>query len=267
MTPPRAPFAPPPAWRLPAGVDPALWAYAGLERLADDETDYFAGHPLVEADLRWLRGRLAESCDVVDLGCGTGRAALALATKRRRVAAVDLSLPMLRKLEQAAARTEQPVCCVRANLCAPLGFPSASFDAALMLFSTLGMIRGRPARRRALIEARRIVRPGGRLFLHVHNLANNLRDPQGRRWLLGQAVAIIARRPGAGDRAMTYRGIPNVVVHQYRWRELTQDLRFSDWGIAHSQAIDAATARPIEAPWLLPAWRAGGWLLECRALA
>jgi SAM-dependent methyltransferase len=251
---------------MPPGVDAALWTYASTERLADEESGYFEGHPLLEADLRWVGEHVGDARALVDLGCGTGRAALALANERRWVAAVDLSLPMLRKLKRAAEKGGQEIVCVRGNLCSHLAFRSTTFDVALLLFSTLGMIRGRGRRRFALAEARRIVRPGGVLFLHVHNVAENLRNPKGRWWLLGQLAAWVLRRPYAGDRAMTYRGIPNLVVHQYRWRELAADLRSAGWQVQERRAIDARTARPVRLAWLLPALRAGGWLVEARAI-
>ncbi len=93
------------------------------------------------------------------------------------------------------------------------------------MFSTLGMIRGREARRRALAEACRILRPGGRLALHAHNLWLNLRDRQGRAWLLQQAYRAVFAREDLGERRMTYRGIPGMRVHLYRWGELKRELR------------------------------------------
>ena len=44
-----------------------------------------------------------------------------------------------------------------------------------------------------------LLRPGGRLALHAHNLWLNLRDPQGRLWLLGQLGRAALRRGGLGD--------------------------------------------------------------------
>jgi len=48
--------------------------------------------------------------------------------------------------------------------------PDESFDYAISMFSTLGMIRGRASRRRALAEACRILRPGGRMANEMCNL-------------------------------------------------------------------------------------------------
>ena len=51
---------PPPAWQLPEGVDPALWRYAHTPRLAVEEDEYFAGHPLFARDARLLDDRFVE---------------------------------------------------------------------------------------------------------------------------------------------------------------------------------------------------------------
>ena len=55
----------------------------------------------------------------------------------------------------------------------------------------------------------------------MHNLWLNLRDPQGRRWLLGQLGRVLSRKTDLGDRRMTYRGIPGMEVHLYRWGEIS----------------------------------------------
>ena len=178
--------------------------------------------------------------------------------------AVDLSRAMLRHLGGRAHEEGLAIELLQANLCDLRGLPDATFTYALSMFSTLGMIRGPAARRRALAEAFRLLRPGGRLALHAHNLWLNLRDPQGRRWLLGQLVRLAVRRPDAGDRRMTYRGIPNMEVHLYRWRELRADVRSAGFRIDEVLPIDEVHARPIPAPWFLHPIRAGGWLLFLR---
>ncbi len=252
---------PPPAWRLPSGVNGPLWQYANTPRLAAEEDDYFAGHPLFEADSAALGARFIEPGPLVDLGCGAGRHAVRFAGRGFPVAAVDLSASMLRRVASKAKRLGLRVDCLQANLCRLGCIPDGTFAYALSMFSTLGMIRGRPARRRALAEAYRVLRPGGRMALHAHNVWLNLRDPQGRAWLLGQLGRALVGQGDLGDRRMTYRGIPGMEVHQFTWRELRADVRSAGFRVDEALAIDAVDARAIAAPWLAPGIRAGGWLV------
>jgi SAM-dependent methyltransferase len=251
----------PVAWRLPDGVDGPLWEYAHSARLAAEEDAYFADHPLLRADLRAIDERFRVPGRLIDLGCGAGRHAIHAARKGFSVTAVDLSRPMLKEVGRKARAAGIELVRFQANLCR-LGFiPDANFDYALLLFSTLGMIRTRPARRRALAEARRILRPGGRLALHVHNLWLNLGDGQGRSWLAAQAWRALCGGSELGDRAMDYRGIPGMHVHLYRWGELKSDLLTAGFRIDEVLPLEAVSAAPIAAPWLAPALRAGGWLV------
>jgi SAM-dependent methyltransferase len=254
-------FRLPPAWRLPEGVDPPLWQYAHTPRLAAEEDAYFSDHPLFRVDARLLDERLTVPGRLVDLGCGAGRHALRFAARGFAVAAVDLSRPMLEVVGVKAGAAGVRLLRVEANLCRLGCFPDATFDYALSMFSTLGMIRGRDARRRALGEWSRILRPGGRLALHAHNLWLNLRDRQGRAWLVRHAVGTILRRDELGERRMTYRGIPGMRVHLYRWGELKRALRGAGFRIDEVIPLDEVTAEPIRWPRVLHNIRAGGWIV------
>jgi SAM-dependent methyltransferase len=256
----------PPAWKLPEGVNASLWEYTQSRRLADEEDAYFRDHPLFEADAEALDARFRVPGRLVDLGCGTGRNALRFARRGFPVVAVELSQPMLARVADRAqaAGVGGSLLGVRANLCRLDALADGSFAYALSMFSTLGMIRGAGPRRKALAEAYRILEPGGRLALHAHNLYLNLRDPQGRMWLLGQAFKAALRRPDAGDRRMLYRGIPNMEVHLYRWRELRGDLARAGFVIDEVLCIDAVRSRLIAAPWFLPGLRSGGWIVFAR---
>jgi SAM-dependent methyltransferase len=254
----------PPAWRLPQGVDPPLWEYLHTTRLAVEEDAYFADHPLFEADARALDERFQQPGRLIDLGCGAGRHAVRFASQGFDVVAVDLSRSMLeiarRKAEQAGAS----LLAVQANLCNLGCLPAGEFDYALSMFSTIGMIRGREPRRRAIREAYRVLRPGGRIALHAHNLWLNLRDPQGRKWLLAQARRWAVGAGELGDRRMTYRGIPGMEVHLYRWPELSRDLRAAGFVIEEVVPLDEVSALPIANPRWLPSLRAGGWFVFAR---
>src|SRR5262249_43985084 len=254
-------FRVPPAWRLPEGVDPPLWQYTHTPRLAAEEDAYFSEHPLFRTDARILDEHYTEPGRLVDLGCGAGRHALRFASRGFTVAAVDLSRSMLEVVGQKAGEAGVGLLRVEANLCHLGGFPDATFDYALSMFSTLGMIRGRDARRRALGEWCRILRPGGRLALHAHNLWLNLRDRQGRAWLVKHALGTVLRRDELGERRMTYRGIPGMRVHLYRWGELKRALRRAGFRIDEVIPLDEVTADPIRWPRMLHNVRAGGWIV------
>jgi SAM-dependent methyltransferase len=254
----------PPPWRLPEGVNLPLWEYTHTARLAVEEDAYFAGHPLFEADARILDDRFTTACRLVDLGCGAGRHSVRFAGRGFQVVAVDLSRPMLEAVRRKAAAEGVELLAVQANLCRLGCLPDGSFDAALSMFSTLGMIRGRRSRRRALGEACRVLRPGGRLALHAHNLWLNLRDPQGRKWLLGQFGRLVSSGGDPGDRRMTYRGIPDMEVHLYRWGELRRELRRAGFRIDEVIPLEQVNYQPMPHPWLLHRLRAGGWIVLAR---
>jgi ubiquinone/menaquinone biosynthesis C-methylase UbiE len=246
---------------LPDGVDAPLWQYTHTPRLAADEDAYFEGHPLFQADRQALDERFTVAGRLIDLGCGAGRHAIHFARRGFSVTAVDLSRAMLNVVGCKAALASVKLLRLQANLCQLGCVPDQSFDYAISMFSTLGMIRGRASRRRALAEASRILRRGGQIALHVHNLWLNLRDPQGRRWLFRHAANVLALRDSLGDRRMDYRGINGMVVHLYRWGELKRELRSAGFRVDDVIPLDEVSAAPIPKPWLAPSIRAGGWIV------
>jgi SAM-dependent methyltransferase len=245
-------------------VNSALWSYAHSERLAADEADYFRDHPLLRADVAALDEQFREPGALIDLGSGAGRLSVHFAQRGFAVLAVDLSRPMLRQVGARADHAGLAVGRLQANLCRLDCVRDQSFRYAISMFSTLGMIRGVSARRAALAHAYRVLVPGGSFALHAHNFWLNLRGRQARRWLLGQAWKAARRDLSLGDRQMTYRGIPGVEVHLYRFGELARELRLAGFHLEHVLPISELSAEPISAPWWLPTIRAGGWLVFAR---
>lgn len=252
---------PPPDWQLPAGVNASLWRYAHSIAIAEDEERYFAAHPLFRADRLAVLERFQTPGLVADLGCGAGRMTLEMARQGFAVVGVELSRPMLQVLDRKARSEGLVVAPLQANLCRLGCLPPGTFDYALSLFSTLGMIRGASARATALREVARILRPGGRLALHAHNIWLNATSAEGSRWLWQQFAKGVRGEPDAGDRRMLYRGIPGMEVHLYRWPELRRALEGAGFRIDEVLPIDTVTAEPLRWPWLLRNLRAGGWMV------
>lgn len=103
---------------------------------------------------------------LLDTGCGTGRAVLALSQAGYRVTGIDLSLAML----AAGRRLSAQAPLSGANLLA-LPFAGDTFEAGLMFFGALQHIPGRNNRRRAMAEMARVVKSNGRLIIGLDNLA------------------------------------------------------------------------------------------------
>ncbi|HEV8166596.1 MAG TPA: class I SAM-dependent methyltransferase, partial [Actinomycetota bacterium] len=98
---------------------------------------------------------------LLELGVGTGRIALPLHRRGRRIVGLDLSLPMLdRYRAKAAALGLPPPAVLRADA-TRLPFRDACVDAVLEVH-VLHLI---PDWRQALAEARRVLRPGGMVLV------------------------------------------------------------------------------------------------------
>ncbi len=212
-----------PLWRLPRGVTRSLWEYAHTPHIAEDYDEYFAHNSLFDFDESVLARHFTRPGLLVDLGCGTGRLLVPFARRGFRGLAVDLSMHMLAVVGEKAAAERLPIDRILTNMVELDCLRDASADYCISMFSTLGMIRGQENRLRALRHARRILKPGGKFVIHVHNRWYNLFDPQGRWWLAGNASAALVRREvEAGDKFFDYRRVPNVFLHVFTRRELVR---------------------------------------------
>lgn len=123
--------------------------------------------------------RLEEGRRVIDLGCGGGRHAVALARRGLRVVGVEWSGAALRAAAGRAQAVGANPRWIRGDLRA-LPIATASCDAALSLFSTLGY-ESDDQTRALLCEARRVLRPGGKLLAEVLGRDRVVRDFAARR--------------------------------------------------------------------------------------
>lgn len=260
-----------PDWKLPPGVPRGAWDYTQSRLIADDYDDYHADNPLFEFEEQVLREEFSEppaaGGAIADLGCGSGRALIPLCRRGWRGVAVDLSPAMLAVVREKADLDNLGIDCVEANLVelTPDLVPDGSVDHAICLFSTLGMIRGSANRRVALRHMNRILKPGGRLVLHVHNFWFNLRDPAGPGWALKSLSRGATSRGDyeTGDKTYPYRGVPNFFLHVYRPRELRADLHAANLHVRRWLPLEVHRRHALEHPWFLPSLRANGWIVVC----
>jgi SAM-dependent methyltransferase len=172
---------------------------------------------------------------------------------------------MLRIVGEKVSLENLPIQRVCANLVELGCLGDEIADYCVCLFSTLGMIRGRENRQRVLAHARRILKPGGRFVVHVHNLWYSLFYAEGRRWLARHLLACrLDRNLERGDRFFDYLGIPKMFVHSFTERELRRALAEAGFQLIELIRLHATRQRPIRAGWFLGSLRANGWIAVCR---
>lgn len=242
----------PPDWQLPRGVTPGLWEYLHEPQVANHYLDHVEPSPFAIADQRFVEQQLTMPCRVVDLGCGPGRSILPLAKRGFECTGVDLSDPMLEKAKQKLTEHSLHAKWVQANLGEPLPFADASFDAALCLFGTLGMLHPTEVRSSLLNEVHRILMPQGVLLLHVHN-----------RWPLHGVKTLYSQ-----NSVMTlpfHQGVSNLQMKLFTVPEIKDTLAQAGFVVDTLEYITASDphGRYKGSRWLAP-FRADGFLLAAR---
>lgn len=123
-------------------------------------TGVHAGGPDLEALVAAAAPRGSER--VLDLACGAGHTALTLAPRVAEVVGLDLTEKMLAEARALAAGRGVANLRLERGDVEALPFPDASFDLATCRYAAHHFADPR----RALGEAARVLRPGGRLLLH-----------------------------------------------------------------------------------------------------
>jgi hypothetical protein len=114
---------------------------------------------------------------------------------------------------------------------------------------------------RALQQTCRILQPGGKFALHVHNLWHNLLNPHGRRWLLRDRWNRLLRREPGGDVRMHDRGIPHMYMHVFARSEVQVLLRAAGFAIDEVIPLSKTGSSALSHPFWLGGLRANGWII------
>lgn len=242
-----------PDWQLPPGVDRGLWDYLHSGEMVRGYDDQMRSSPLARADVAFCESVFETPGRLIDLGCGTGRLCVHFARTGFDCVGVDLSEGMLAQARANADAAGVKVEWRNANLVELAGVPDGHFDYAACLFSTLGMVRG-PGNRAAVVrQAFRVIRPGGRFALHVHN---RYFRGLGRGQVVRQAVRSLLGRADAGDVTMpqAYGGAP-LTLHHFTRRGVTRLLNGAGFTVRQVTAVAGSGAEVFPGP------RAYGYLV------
>jgi ubiquinone/menaquinone biosynthesis C-methylase UbiE len=117
-----------------------------------------------QAELVWRLLGLEAGSEVLDVACGHGRIANRLAQRGARVSGLDADPYFLERAREAGSGAEYVEGDMRA-----LPFADASFDAALLWFTSFGYFNDE-GNRAVLRELRRVLQPGGRAVLDLNHL-------------------------------------------------------------------------------------------------
>jgi ubiquinone/menaquinone biosynthesis C-methylase UbiE len=151
---------------------------------------------------------LADGARVLDMPCGWGRHARLFAEAGHRVVGADLSPTLLARAEPPPATP--PPAYVAADV-RMLPFRDASFDAVINVFTSLGLFLRDADDVRALREARRVLRSGGRFLLESMHRDDVVATYAERdRWTLPDGTEIVARR--------RFDPVSGISRERWRWR-------------------------------------------------
>jgi ubiquinone/menaquinone biosynthesis C-methylase UbiE len=151
------------------------------------------------AGFRRLRDRIIALADpgrdevVIDIGAGTGLLSLALAPAVHKVWAIDISPAMTEYLRAKAASAELANLELTTASAVSLPLVDASVDVAVSNYC-YHHLRDRD-KERALAEAFRVIRPGGRLVLADMMFRVALADGRNRRVILSKILSMLRRGP------------------------------------------------------------------------
>jgi SAM-dependent methyltransferase len=249
-------------WGLPPGVNRGLWDYAHDPDIARAHDASLAGSSLFAADLAFAERHFDRPGRLIDLGCGTGRLLVPFAQRGFWVLGVDLSEEMLRVASAKALAAGVSVHRLQANLVELDSMVDRSFDYAACLFSTFGMVEGCEQRRRVVEHAYRLLRPGGKFIVHVHNRWFNFWDPQGRTWLLLDCWHSLSGDQDAGDRVMpVHQGVAGLKLHLFTRSETTRLLTSVGFRLLETLALGLGDDGRLPWPKFLGWLRAYGYLV------
>lgn len=217
--------------------------------------DLFYADKSYESEASWISSMLMSASAILDLACGTGGHALALAAHGHRVTGVDISESMLRRMRRKAAERGLPIP-VSVGDMRRLPLADATFDAVICLFDSIGYVRTDEGVRAALSAVRRVLKPGGLFvveFWHKPTMIAGFDPVRVRSWPVdGGRVFRISE-----TELIETRDLAKVA---YSIFELRDDYTYSSFTETHVNRYFTVAEMHrfvVDAGFVAPVWRAG----------
>jgi ubiquinone/menaquinone biosynthesis C-methylase UbiE len=245
-------------------ITESTWEYINAPHISNQYDDFFRFTLLFRYDTEVLDRAFAEPGRLIDLGCGTGRHLLHFAQRGFSVMGVDLSEPALAVARQKLRLHGFQPTLLKADINDLRGLPDGAFRYALMMFSVLGLVRGRENRLACLRHVRRVLQPGGLFALHVHNRWYNLWSSGSRAWFLRNLFDPLLTGREIGDKIMdNYRGIRGMFLHLFSLAELRRLLRRAGFEIEREHLLNRRRDGQLRGRFLR-SLRANGFIVIAR---
>jgi len=247
-------------------LTPSTREYVASGYVARTYDYYFRDNQLFEFDTELLGQIIPAGSRVLDLGCGTGRHTFYFSDKASLVVGVDLSEHMLAVCSMKLRSAGPNACLIRANICDLAFLRKGTFDAAICMFSTMGLIRGKHNRERFVLGVRSALKESGRFVLHTHNFYHSFLDPADKFFPLKSAATALIGRSELGDKNLTYyRGVRNMYIHVFRDAELRRLLERSGFRVRHVAYLNEPRNAELR-PSLPNRLRANGFIFVAEAV-
>ena len=202
--------------------------------------------PFIEANMLARQLAAGETRRVLDVACGTGRHAIALAQRGHDITGADLSAGMIARARENAAAEKSAARFVVAGFGELAAQVGGTFDALLCLGNSLPHVLTVEALRTTLADFVALLRPGGLLLVQNRNfdaiMAGRVRwmapqahrDDDGREWLFLRFYDF------DGDGALTFNVVTLRRDEARGWTQQVQETTLRPW--LHDELLSAVTA-------------------------
>lgn len=197
---------------------------------SDKEVEYYSeliGNGLLETEKFVIKKYFAGKGKVLDLGCGAGREAFALAKKGFSVTGVDIAPKMIENAKKYAEKNKILNAQFLTGDITLLNLDE-SFDYVMLPTQTIEHIKGKKNRIRVLKKCRELLKENGVLFFTVHERKNGLRF--WLHWTKKEISAFVKKpREELGDAWIESNNpetkTEKMFLHFYTKKEAVSDLR------------------------------------------